>query len=223
MNTVDEGEIFPRIGTDESGKGDYFGPLVVAAVLVDKDTAAELSELGVRDCKRLSDSSVRELALKVRRLAPCAVVAVGPERYNELYGRLRNLNRLLGWAHARAIENLLADGDCHLVVTDQFGDERYVLAALMERGRQVELRQFPGAERDLAVAAASVVAREDFLRRLEKLSRQAGLPLPKGAGPQVEQAAVDVVRGGGPDALRRVAKLHFRTTARVLELARPRS
>jgi ribonuclease HIII len=210
---------FPHIGTDESGKGDYFGPLVTAAVLVDATAATKLAAAGLRDSKQLSDRKVRRLAGQVRDCCPASVVAIGPEKYNELYDRMRNLNRLLAWAHARAIENLLAQVDCPRVVTDQFGDEAFVRSALMERGRKVELMQYPGAEADIAVAAASVVARDEFLKRLAALSEGIGLPLPKGAGPPVEEAAVAVVRDQGPEALRRVAKLHFRTTARVLARA----
>ncbi|HCC33923.1 MAG TPA: ribonuclease HIII [Clostridiales bacterium] len=210
---------FPHIGTDESGKGDYFGPLVAAAILVDAAAAAELTADGLRDSKQLSDGRVRKLAGRVRGCCPVSVVAIGPEKYNDLYGRMRNLNRMLAWAHARAIENLLAQVDCPLVITDQFGDEAFVRSALMERGRKVELVQYPGAEADAAVAAASVVARDEFLKRLAALGEEIGLPLPKGAGPPVEEAALGVVRTHGPEALRRVAKLHFRTTARILARA----
>jgi len=210
---------FPHIGTDESGKGDYFGPLVAAAVLVDARVAAELAAAGLRDSKQLSDGKVRKLAGQVRGCCPASVVAIGPEKYNDLYERMRNLNRLLAWTHARAIENLLAQVDCLRVVTDQFGDESFVRSALMERGKTVELVQYPGAEADVAVAAASVVARDEFLRRLAALGEGIGLTLPKGAGPPVEEAAVAVVRSHGREVLRRVAKLHFRTTARILARA----
>lgn len=216
---MSSGEVFPRAGTDESGKGDYFGPLVVAAVAIDEPSAESLRQAGVRDSKRLSDRSARDLAGRIRSSCPSEVVAIGPVKYNELYERLGNLNRLLAWAHARAIENLLARTQCHLVVTDQFGDERYVRAALMARGRQVELRQFPGAEADLAVAAASVVARAGFLDRLERLAGRAGTVLPKGAGPAVEAAALLIARERGREGLGQVAKLHFRTTVRILRRA----
>ena len=215
VNTVS----FPRIGTDESGKGDYFGPMVVAAVLVDATTAAELTAEGLRDSKQLSDGKVRRLAGRVRDCCPASVVAIGPEKYNDLYSHMGNLNRMLAWAHARAIENLLSQAYCPMVVSDQFGDEALIRSALMERGRKVELVQYPGAEADVAVAAASVVARDEFLRRLADLAASIGLPLPKGAGPPVEQTALAIVSAHGPAGLRRVAKLHFRTTARVLARA----
>ena len=216
-------ELFPaaagHIGSDESGKGDYFGPLVVGAVYVPDGQEAVLRELGVKDSKRTSDNRCRELAEAIRRGYPHAVVAIGPERYNELYERLRNLNRLLAWAHARAIENILAEVPCRRALTDQFGDERFVLEALLKKGRTIELVQQPGAEEDAAVAAASILARAEFLKRLHFLSQELGVELPKGASPQVEAAAVELIRRHGPAVLDRAAKKHFKTTGRVLAAA----
>lgn len=216
-------ELFPaaagHIGSDESGKGDYFGPLVVGAVYVPDGQEEVLRELGVKDSKRTSDNRCRELAEVIRRGYPHAVVAIGPERYNELYERLRNLNRLLAWAHARAIENILAEVPCRRALTDQFGDERFVLEALLKKGRTIELVQQPRAEEDAAVAAASILARAEFLKRLHFLSQELGVELPKGASPQVEVAAVELIRRHGPAVLDRAAKKHFKTTDRVLAAA----
>lgn len=214
------GELFPgacgHLGTDESGKGDFFGPLVIAAFFCPEGQEQVLAQLGVRDSKTLSDRKASDLAATLRTGYPCSVVAIGPEKYNELYGRLRNLNKLLAWGHARAIENVLERIDARRVVTDQFGDERFVRQALLTRGRTVELEQRPRAEADPAVAAASILARAEFLRRLAALSAEWGLELRKGAGPPVEAAASAFVSRHGAEALGRVAKLHFKTTARVL-------
>ena len=205
-----------RVGLDESGKGDYFGPLVAAAAAVlDEDVERELAELGVADSKKLSDGRCLRLAQALEARLPFEVVVIGPARYNQLYERLRNVNRILAWAHARALEDLLARVPVGVVVADQFAKDPDRLArALMARGRAVELRQLPHAESDLAVAAASVLARARFLRELERLSRAAGLPLPKGAT-HVEDAARELFRRGGLDELGRYAKLHFATTRRV--------
>jgi len=220
---MDEVKLFPpakgRIGTDESGKGDYFGPLGIAAFFLPEGQEDVLRELGVRDSKRLSDGRAREIAGVLRAGDPCAVVAIGPEKYNELYATLRILNRLLAWGHARAIENILETTDAALAVTDQFGDKSWVLNALMKKGRAIELVQRPRAEEDMAVAAASILARAEFLPRLHILSREVGLELPKGASSMVEEAAVRLAAGRGPDILNRVAKTHFKTTARVLAAA----
>ncbi len=203
------------IGTDEAGKGDYFGPLVVAGVYVTTATAVLLRQVGVRDSKTLSDKRIAEMSGEIRRTCPVNVVAVGPERYNEMYAKIRNLNRLLAWAHARVIENLLQHVDCRRVVSDQFGDERFLLNALMEKGKRVELVQRPRAEDDLAVAAASIIARGEFIHRLQLLSKSVGVDLHKGAGPPVLVAGRRYVEKHGCDALGKVAKLHFKTTQQV--------
>jgi ribonuclease HIII len=208
-----------HIGTDESGKGDFFGPLVIAGFFMPDGQEGVLRKLGVKDSKRTSDNRVREIAEVLRAGYVCSIVAIGPDKYNELYAMLRNLNRLLAWGHARAIENILERVDCERAITDQFGDKSLVLNALMKKGRSIELVQQPRAEEDMAVAAASILARAEFLNRLKVLSRDAGIDLPKGAAPIVEEAGVRLVKALGPDALNRYAKLHFKTTARVLAAA----
>lgn len=212
--------LFPRaagrIGTDESGKGDYFGPLVVAGMYLPEGQDEVLRELGVRDSKKCSDRKVIELARIIKKGYLHAVVAIGPSRYNELYGRLGNLNRILAWAHARVIENILAQVPCSVVITDQFGDQFYVRQALMKLGQKVELIQRVGAEDDLAVAAASILARAEFLRRLEALGKEVGLELPKGSSPLAEKAGVDLVQRYGESILNKVAKKHFKLTNRIL-------
>jgi ribonuclease HIII len=207
----------PRwIGSDEAGKGDYFGPLVVAAVLMDRQSADELSGLGVKDSKRLSESSIARLSATIRTRCVHSVVAVGPLRYNELYERMHNLNRLLAWGHSRAIENILREHDCDYAVADQFGDERFIVNALMERGKRLDVRQRVRAEDDAGVAAASILARAEFVQRLRALSDRYGMSLPKGASAEVTRVAKEFVKRYGPKTLREVAKVHFRTTAAVV-------
>jgi ribonuclease HIII len=219
---MQQSELFPaekgHIGTDESGKGDYFGPLVIAGVYLADEQESVFREIGVKDSKRFSDNRVRELAEIIKRGYIHSVVSIGPERYNALYLNLRNLNRLLAWGHSRAIENILAAVPCRLAITDQFGDKAYVLNALMKKGQRLELIQRPKAEEDMAVAGASILARAEFLKRLYFLSQDFGLDLPKGASPLVEEAAVKLVRRHGPEVLDKVAKTHFKITDRVLAL-----
>jgi ribonuclease HIII len=205
-----------RIGTDESGKGDYFGPLVVAGVYVDGRAAEDfLKNLGVRDSKKVSDRRAGALAAEIAKALPHTRVAIGPARYNELYASMGNLNRILAWAHARAIENLAGKYPAAVALTDKFGDDAYVANALMKGGRELELVQRVRAEEDVAVAAASLVARAEFLSRLAALSSRAGLPLPKGASAGVEEAARELVRRKGKAALAAFAKVHFKTTSRL--------
>lgn len=205
-----------RIGIDESGKGDYFGPLVIAAVFVTPSTQQDLTLMQVRDSKKISDGRIVEMAPDIRLLCPHSVVPIGPQRYNELYAKIKNLNRLLAWGHARALENLLQQVDCDLAIADQFGDERLILNALQEKGKQIRLMQRPKAESDLAVAAASILARAEFLQRLHKLSEGLNTTLPKGASPAVELAGKMVIKKYGRERLGTVAKLHFKTTKQIL-------
>jgi ribonuclease HIII len=205
-----------HIGTDESGKGDYFGPLVVAGVYVPDAQQEVLQELGVKDSKRLSDNRVREIAAMLKKGYKHSVVAIGPEKYNELYGKLRNLNRILAWAHARAIENILEKVACSQAITDQFGDRLFVENAMMKKGRNIELIQRPKAEEDMAVAAASILARAEFLRRLYFLSQDFGVDLPKGSSPRSEDVGRELVEKQGKDILVKVAKIHFKLTPRIL-------
>jgi len=205
-----------QIGIDESGKGDYFGPLVIAGVYVPQNQEAHLKALGVRDSKTLSDAKATALAAHIRSQCPHTVVAIGPERYNAMHTSMKNLNRMLAWGHARAIENLLETVECHRVVADQFGDERFLNNALMAKGREVTLIQKPRAEEEVAVAAASILARAEFLRRLQELGMKYGMTLPKGASDAVIQAAKQLVQKHSAEILGQVAKLHFRTTVSVL-------
>ena len=216
----------PWIGTDESGKGDYFGPLVSAAVFADADVAERLQEIGVQDSKNLSDKRVRALAPQVRETVGKGrykVTPISPPRYNELYSQFKaegkNLNSLLAWGHTRSIEDLLASGlRPRYAIVDQFADARYIQQRLMAEARDsgLEVFQFPKAEADLAVAAASILAREAFLDWLDRMSAKVGVTLPKGASPQVVEAAKRIAASGGRKALADVAKLHFKTTERVL-------
>jgi ribonuclease HIII len=205
------------VGSDESGKGDYFGPLVAAAVAVTSENWRVLETLGVRDSKGLTDAVMTSLARDIRAAFPHEVVTILPPRYNELWRKLGSVNRLLAWAHARAIENVLERApEATAAVADQFGDRTLIERALFERGRAIELVQMPRAERDPAVAAASILARAEFVRRLDLLGRSAGVRLPKGASAAVDAVARALVAQRGPDALDAFAKRHFKTTQRVL-------
>ncbi|MBV6458275.1 MAG: Ribonuclease HIII [Fimbriimonadaceae bacterium] len=207
---MDEG----HIGVDESGKGDYFGPLVIAACYVGPEHLAELE--GVRDSKKLTDRQSLGLSIVIKKACPHAVVAIGPAKYNELYAKFMNLNRLLAWGHARAIENVLEQHPANLVISDQFADPAGLKRQLFEKGRTITLESRVRAEADIAVAAASILARAEFLRRLERLGQDFGCVLPKGASAQVVSAAKQFVAVNGGDKLSQVAKLHFKTTQTVL-------
>jgi ribonuclease HIII len=207
-----------RIGTDEAGKGDYFGPLVVAAVLLAPETEEKMKALGVRDSKKLSDKRVGEMAPLVKRAAGAGgweVLRIDPPKYNALHEEMGDQNAVLAWGHSRLIENALAaHADCRLAVVDEFS-ARSLLRALKEKGRDIEVVQSSGGERDMAVAAASVLARAAFLERLAAMGEEHGMDFPKGAS-AVEGAARGFVSSRGAASLGLVAKLHFRTTKKVL-------
>ena len=201
------------IGSDESGKGDYFGPLVVAAVRLEPQLASRLDAREVRDCKTMSDDSVLRTAGALRRTVPFAIARLDPPDYNARHAQLKNLNPLLAGLHAQAIGELARPG--LRVVVDQFANERVLSAAVAKLG--VRLEQRPRAEaEEIAVAAASILAREEFLRALGELSERWGVDFAKGAGPPTDRAARRFVALHGEARLGEVAKLHFRTTAKIL-------
>jgi ribonuclease HIII len=210
----------PHMGVDESGKGDFFGPLVIAAAYVDEQLAPAFQKLKVRDSKLLSnDTTACAMAAELRRLLGrrCAVISIGPRAYNRLYTSMKSVNRILAWGHARAIENLLESvPDCPRAVADQFGPEQQIQRALLQKGRKIELEQRPRAESDPAVAAASILARAGFLEALHRLGETSGLDLPKGASPAVRAAAEKLIRSKGPAFLLETAKCHFKTADQVL-------
>ncbi len=210
------------IGTDEAGKGDYFGSLVAAGFLTDWAIAEELEGMGLTDSKRMSDKRLLKLVKFLWGKYPdrCVVVEITPTRYNELYDGFRGsggkLNQLLGWAHARVIREFHGKASFAAVVIDQFGASWNITRHLQE-AKDVKLLLRPRAESNPAVAAASILARARFLRRLEKLSEEMGIDLPPGAGQKVIDAGKALVEKHGSDALSRAAKLHFKTTEKIME------
>ena len=209
----------PHFGVDESGKGDFFGPLVIAGVYVDREIARKLLDAGVQDSKRIgSDARIGALAQIIRKTANGLVetVLIGPQKYNDLYQKFGNLNKLLGWGHARVIENLLAKNpDCPRALSDQFADARVVQQSLLRHGRNIDIEQRTKAESDIAVAAASILAREAFVSWLERRGKELGLRLERGASANVKETAKKLVEMKGSGALRDVAKIHFRTAHEV--------
>lgn len=204
-----------HIGIDESGKGDYFGPLVIAGAYVQKENLGKLVDWGVKDSKKLSSKMVEKLSKMIKGICPFSLVVIGPERYNALYEKIKNLNRLLAWGHARTIENLLSKVDCDSVVLDQFGGKHLVLNALMEKGKKVNIQQMHHGEQDLAVAAASILARQEFLDRMAELSQAAGLEIPRGAGARVEEVARTLFEKMGRETFSKWVKIHFKITQKI--------
>ena len=220
----------PRLGVDESGKGDFFGPLCIAGAYVNESVVNAWKDSGIRDSKNISsDKRIKELAELIRATPGCVttVVPIGNEAYNRLYAKMRSVNTLLAWGHARVIENLM--GQRHRMnpppvraISDQFAASKETVAkALMSLGREIELVQKHRAEEDLAVAAASILARHEFVTRLGALEKQFEMALPKGASAGVDAAAKDFIARHGVENLPKVAKMHFRTALRAQGLPEP--
>lgn len=210
----------PHFGIDESGKGDFFGPLVIAGVYTDAGIARRLIDAGVMDSKRIGSAArIRQLAEAIRSVPGCVaeLVSIGPERYNEMHASFGNLNRLLAWGHARVIEKLAAAvPSCPRALSDQFARAEVLERALKQKDVRIHLEQRTKGEADIAVAAASILARERFVDWMEKTSAACGVKLPFGASAAVVAAGRELVSKHGQEGLGKAAKLHFRTRAEVL-------
>lgn len=200
-----------HIGTDESGKGDFFGPLVIAGVMVDEKNAQYFLELGIKDSKKLSDKKMLSMASEIKKSAPHSIIAISNSKYNELYSTMKNLNKLLAWGHARAIENILEHNVCEYALSDKFGDESLIKNALMKNGRNIKLEQMCKAESDIAVAAASVLARATFVQKMQDMETTYGLKFQKGCSNLVKDVAKEFITKYGKNRLKEVCKAHFKT------------
>lgn len=206
-----------RIGVDESGKGDFYGPLCIAGVFAGGSQIGELKALGVKDSKNITDAGILELGRKIRTHFKFHVIRLLPLKYNELYLKFRNLNHLLAWGHASIIEALVESTTCRTVIIDQFANERVVIDALSKKKLDVELTQRHRAEEDLVVAAASILAREAFLLGLKLLSEQFDVKLPKGgSSPGVISAGKQFLAKHGKENFPQVAKMHFKTLDSII-------
>jgi ribonuclease HIII len=208
-------DLKPHIGMDEAGKGDYFGPLCIAAVYADGDGIKKMQEIGVKDSKKISDAGILKLAGKIRAVFPYTVIRLFPLKYNELHARFKNLNRLLGWAHASALGDLAAKTGCKEALLDQFAEKYVMENALKQKKIEIHLEQKVHGEEDLVVAAASILARAGFLEGMAMLSEEVGMELPKGANSGVITAAQKLVAKFGREVLNKVAKVHFKTTNEI--------
>lgn len=201
----------PRIGVDESGKGDFFGPLVIASVFADVAMIPQLIELEARDSKSLTDAAIHLMAKKIKAIVKCDVIRIMPLKYNELYAKFGNLNSLLAWGHAQAISNLVEKTGCKKAIIDQFASEHVVKNALLKKQKDIDLTQRHKGEEDVVVAAASILAREGFLTSMAGLEKTFDSTLPKGASALVIQAAQAFAKKYGKERLKEVAKIHFKT------------
>lgn len=207
---------FSWIGVDESGKGDYFGYLVIAGVVINKSAEEKLKNLNVRDSKKISDESIKRISKRIKSLIPFNVVKISPLKYNELHEKLMNINKILAWGHARVAENLMESHKVDLIIFDKFSAKEYIEKSIMKKGKDILRIEIVRGERDIGVAAASIIAREEFLSTLDRMSKKWRFNFPKGAGNIVDRAGLDFVKRFGFDALREVAKVHFKNTKKII-------
>ena len=205
-----------RIGVDEAGKGDFFGPLCVGALYADEKGIKKLISLNIRDSKKISDKSILDIADILKSSFQIALIRIFPEKYNALYLKFKNLNSLLAWAHTRAIQELVEKTNCRNVIIDQFANKAVVEGAVKRKNLDIHLEQRTKAEEDPIVAGASILARAGFLKGLEELSKEYDQKLPKGASAIVIDIGQKFVNKHGPEALEKVAKIHFKTKEAII-------
>lgn len=211
----------PHAGLDESGKGDLFGPLVVACVIADGTAVRHWRENGIQDSKSIaSDARIFALEKEIRKTDGVVVktLHMGMEKYNTLYQKFgSNTNRLLAWMHSTCLKEALAVKSVPWGMLDQFSKQPLVQRNLKDTA--IDLRMMTKAESDPVVAAASIVARALYVRQMAELSKTAGEPLLKGASGKVKEQAVRLVQKFGPDALNRFAKVNFKTSSEAIAIA----
>lgn len=205
------------IGTDETGKGDYFGPLVVAGMYVNEEVSQFLFQLGVRDSKELSDSQMDKMANEIRLKYPLnfAIISLNPEKYNELYTKFNNLNKLLEWAHSKVIENIFPKFKPPTVIIDQFSKTPFKISD-EKAYSSVDFIQIPKAEKYLGVAAASILARNEMSKWFYNMQDN-GYSVLRGASAEVENRAKNIYLKNGKSTLTKLVKLHFKTTKKIFE------
>ena len=201
-----------RIGLDEAGKGDFFGPLCVSGFYAAEGQVPDLLKLGVRDSKKMSDEAVLDVSKKLKSAYPFKTLRFLPETYNKLYNKFKNLNRMLAWGHATVLEDLSKYTGCKKAILDQFASESLMEGLLKQKHLEIDLTQRFKGEEDPVVAAASILARAAFLEGLVELEDKFKVRLPKGASAAVIAAAKKAMESHGPEILPLISKTHFKTT-----------
>ncbi|GGE42258.1 ribonuclease HIII [Pullulanibacillus camelliae] len=213
------------IGSDEVGTGDYFGPLVVAAVYTDQKDMDRLRQLGVRDSKALTDERIKALAEQILPNVTSSVLVLPNEKYNALQSAGYNQNKLKAVMHNQALLNVQSKLDHPFdgFLIDQFTTPSNYFKLLADRKTVIKEHIYfktKGESVHLSVACASIIARQRFLSEMDRLSTQCGQLLPKGAGPHVDAIAAQIITTQGIDALKKLTKFHFGNTEKALKLAR---
>lgn len=216
------------IGNDEVGNGSYFGALTVVSCYLPKDKQALIKELGVRDSKELSDPQIRELAWQIKETIPYHLTVCNPIDYNRGVGKL-NANGIKVSLHNFTIQQLIKKlsqeqlNDLEGVLIDQFTPEANYRKYLKNENEPYSEKLYfvkKGESHHLAVACASIIARDAFLESLETLGKPYGVTLPSGAGVNIDQFAARLVKQAGVEVLDKTAKKHFKNTQKALKIVK---
>ncbi len=216
-NNSDEINFDEYIGTDESGKGDYFGPLVTAAVYTNKQINYELEQVGVKDSKLIPDNEIKKIEVDLKKIVKDKydIITINPEKYNSLFEQFKNLNKILAWAHTKAIQNLIDNVNCKNVISDKFGNEFLIKSELSKKNIDINIYQTTKGERFTGVAAASVLARAKVIDWFKTKSKEIGFEIPKGAGEQVNLIAQKVLQKTNKEYLSKMIKFHFKNSHNI--------
>lgn len=205
------------IGIDESGKGDFFGNLVVSGVIFDESKKELFKDLNIRDSKKISDLRIKYLSSIIKKNLKYETLSISPKRFNEIYKIFKNINMLLAWAYSKVILNLIDKEDVKLIIVDKFTTKNYIDLYLKEKSNLFEKIELIHGERDIAVASASIIARDSFLKSIDKLKEKWNFDFPKGANEITVEKGVEFVKKYGLPSLHEVAKINFRNYKKILE------
>ena len=210
------------VGSDEVGTGDYYGPIVVTASFVSKDNIPFLTELGVRDSKKLSDEQILKIVPKIIKKIPYKTIMLSNKEYNDNYGKDMNMNKIKAVLHNKVLTEMVKDNDYDYIVVDQFEPEKNYYNHLSDVPNPLKGITFITKAEDkcLSVAVSSLISRYIFIKEMDKLGDKYGIFLPKGANYYVEDVGIKLVNKYGEKILHDIAKLNFSNTDRILKEVR---
>ena len=210
------------VGSDEVGTGDYYGPIVVTASYVNKDDIPFLTELGVKDSKKLSDEQILKIVPKIIKKIKYKTIMLSNKEYNKNYGKDMNMNKIKAVLHNKVLTEMVKDNEYDYIVVDQFEPESSYYKHLSEVPSPLKGITFITKAEDkcLSVACSSLISRYIFVKEIDKLGDKYGIFLPKGANYYVEDVGIKLVEKYGINVLKEVAKLNFSNTDRILKEVR---
>lgn len=206
----------PLTGSDEVGKGDFYAPIIVGSVYLDENQYNILKELGVKDSKSLTDAQITKLAQKIKQVTSnYSILRIKQNKYNELYSKIGNINAILAWAHSTNIKNVYKKHPFKKLLVDKFGREEQIKSSLKELNLK-EIIFMPKAEKNIAVAAASILARDALIKSTENMNKYYNFKFPLGANKIVIEKGKEFVKNFGEEELKNVCKMHFKTSKEIL-------